>query len=122
MDSKKVLIIEDDPSNQTLFKLFLKNEPYALIPAYSAEEALRFLESEQVDVILLDLNLEGDGDGATLVQKIKQLPDCSSVPVFVVSGLDEQQFAGFGIDDKVNGYFRKPVRKKTLVSALAEVT
>lgn len=122
MENKKVLIVEDDPSNQTLFKLFLKNEPYDLIPAYSTQEAISLLESESVDVILIDLNLEGDGDGADLVRNIKKLPDYQSVPVFVVSGLDEQQFAEFGIKNQIDGYFRKPVRKKTLVSALAKVT
>lgn len=121
MATKKILHIEDDQDNQTLIKLFLRNEPYELIGAETPDQALEIAKSQSVDVIIVDLNLQGQGDGAEVIRSIRALENYKSVPIIVFSGFDQHHFRQYGIDDMINKFFRKPTSKKTLVEALREL-
>ncbi len=120
MKSKKILYVEDDQDNQMLVKLFLRNEPYELMTAETPQEAIDTISSHQVNAIIVDLNLQEEGDGVELIQSIRNLSGYQSVPIFVFSGHDEQHFKQFGIDDQIHRFFRKPTSKKTLIEALRE--
>lgn len=54
---KKILIVEDDDAIHKLIKELLESEHYVTKDAYSGTEALKMLESEKIDLILLDLML-----------------------------------------------------------------
>ncbi len=121
MQTKQILYVEDDTANQTLVKLFFKKEPFQLTTADDPDEALDLVKSTSFDVIIVDLNLRKEGDGAELIRDIRNISGYETVPVFVFSGHDVHSFRDYGIEDLIQNYFSKPVNKKTLISALWEV-
>ena len=55
--SPTVLYIEDHPDNMTLVRRILQSESYTLIEAMTGFQGILFAESQDIDVILLDINL-----------------------------------------------------------------
>ncbi len=121
MTTKQILYVEDDTANLMLVKLFFKKEPIELTGVDNPEDAMELMKSRSFDVIIVDLNLRKEGDGADLIREFRKLPGCESVPVFVFSGHDIHSFKEHGIEDMVSRYFNKPVNKKTLIDAVWEV-
>ncbi|MEX0681052.1 MAG: response regulator [Balneolales bacterium] len=121
MSFKNLLYVEDDPYNQNLIRLFLKKEPFHLITADSAAVALDILKKQSIDIIIVDLTLQKEGDGADLIRCIRDLDGYHSVPLFVFSGYDENHFNTLDIANMVQCFFQKPTAKQTLIKALKEV-
>ncbi|MFO8029560.1 MAG: response regulator [Cyclonatronaceae bacterium] len=121
MPSKQILYVEDDSANQMLVKLFFKKEPFDLVPVDNPEDAMELMKSNSYDVVIVDLNLRREGDGAELIRDLRTLPGYENVPVFVFSGHDVHSFQDYGIEDMISRYFNKPVNKKDLIQALREV-
>jgi DNA-binding response OmpR family regulator len=59
----KVLIVDDDPDIVDSLKLILSAEGYAVAAATSREEAMRGVEKEKPDLIILDVMMEQPDDG-----------------------------------------------------------
>jgi len=120
MPLKNIMYVEDDLDNHTLIKLFLRNEPWDVVTTESPDQALDALEQNTMDLIIVDLNLQGEGDGAELIRTIRQNPGYQETPIFVFSGFDEHHFKQYGIEELVQRFFRKPTSKKVLVEAISE--
>lgn len=121
MPNKRVLYIEDDFDNQTLISLFVKKEPFDMITASNPKEAMDLLKTaDPFDIIIVDLNLQEEGDGVPLIRDVRNMPQYASTPIFVFSGFDKTYFQQFGIDNMIQKFFRKPTSKSVLVSALKE--
>lgn len=117
MKKRTLLYVEDDPANQKLIRLFLKSEPVDIVTAENVEEALELLQSHPPDVIVVDLNLQEEGDGAGLIHSIRSMAGYESVPIFVFSGYDRSQLKQYEIDHMIQKFFRKPTSKKSLIDA-----
>lgn len=68
---KKILIIEDDKNLQEGLAFSLKLEKYEILTASTIKQSMEFLQSEKIDLILLDCNLP-DGSGFDLCTKINK--------------------------------------------------
>ncbi|MDA1104292.1 MAG: response regulator [Gemmatimonadetes bacterium] len=79
-----VLIVEDDPEIQYLLEMVLKEDDRELFAVGTGAEAEVVLARESIDLIVLDLILP-DMDGRTLLSRVRERPDTSSVPVVVIS-------------------------------------
>lgn len=102
---KRILLIEDDQEISGLIESHLKQENYDVSVALDGEEAEALINSEQFDLILLDLMLP-KVNGMDL---LKQIRDKSIVPVLIISAkgsdLDKALGLGFGADDYVSKPF-----------------
>ena len=52
-----ILLVDDDPSVQSSLANALQSEDYAVVGASDGQEALRILQQQHIDLVLLDLNL-----------------------------------------------------------------
>ena len=99
----KILIVEDDPSNLTMLRMFLERQKYQVLSATDGFEALEKIA--QVDLILLDVMLP-KLDGWRVAEIVRQ--DYPELPILMLSGRDsvDDQIQGleFGADD----YITKP--------------
>ncbi len=77
----RVLIIEDDPNIVDLIRSNLVVRGFDAVVSYDGSRALQLLETEQPDIVLLDLTLP-DVDGFDLCRLIRER---SAVGVIVVS-------------------------------------
>ncbi|HIP39713.1 MAG TPA: sigma-54-dependent Fis family transcriptional regulator [Desulfocapsa sulfexigens] len=81
--SKHILIIDDEISIRETLSGILEDEGFIPVCAASAEEGLKILEVQNIDLILLDIWLGDNMDGLTALEKIKEV---YSLPVIMISG------------------------------------
>jgi two-component system response regulator VicR len=112
----KVLIIEDDDEIVNSISLaFEKDWPEAmLISTRMGEEGIELVETEEPDVVILDLGLP-DLDGLDVLKSIRLF---SQVPVVVLTVRGEERDVAKGLDVGANDYITKPFRKRELLSRL----
>lgn len=91
MDShpgQRILVVEDNPHTQKLLETILRSNGYAVTLAPDAEEGLRVLQDESVDLVLLDLFLPR-ANGMQFLRARAELEPERQAPVIVVSATDE---------------------------------
>ena len=83
-----VLVVDDDPALQTLFKQFLKKVGFGRIVVGTGAEALAYVEKQRFDLVFLDLKLP-DIPGDELYAKIKKIyPD---LPIVIITGYPDSE-------------------------------
>jgi signal transduction histidine kinase/DNA-binding response OmpR family regulator len=85
--TKRVLVVDDEPSAVDLISQLLLDEGYHVTGALSGREALRILETEPQDIILLDL-LMPEMDGFEVIQRVKANDEWREIPMVVVTAKD----------------------------------
>ncbi|MGH2773654.1 MAG: response regulator [Actinomycetota bacterium] len=85
MGAKKVLLVEDNDSVRQLIHVLLEGEGYEIIEAADGVDGLAKAESDQPDLMILDLMMP-DVDGERVLQQLQADPSLSEIPVLVVSG------------------------------------
>jgi len=93
MDNINVLIIEDTPEqSDALAKVLLQNNYNVAGVAKNFTDALKLFYETSVDVIIIDVFLEGKPDGITFAESINIIPQASKPFVFLTSSQDRQIF------------------------------
>lgn len=87
--AKKILIVEDDEFLRSLAAKRLSKDGFEVADATNGDAALKALENNKYDLILLDLLLPGT-DGFTVLEKGRNLPNVKGVPIIVFSNLGEK--------------------------------
>lgn len=104
----KVLVVEDNPINMELVVEILKLSGFEVYGAINGEDAIKEVESEHYDLILLDIELPAM-DGISAMRIIKSKPEYHNVPIVALTALamkgDKEKFLAEGFDD----YISKPI-------------
>lgn len=97
---KRILIIDDDIDLLMLLERSLVKEGYRVEAAASLPEGEEVIASFQPDLILLDINVNGE-DGRQLCWKLKKQAGENTVKVIIISGYDYSAGRAvlFGADD-----------------------
>ena len=86
--AKKILVAEDDQPMSRALELKLKKEGFDVKVAADGEEAVKFIEAEKFDLVLLDLMMpKKDGFGVLEDLKAKGI----TVPIFITSNLSQSE-------------------------------
>jgi CheY-like chemotaxis protein len=112
-----VLVVEDDPSAAELISNTLRGAGLSVAFARSAEEAIRLAVELGPAAITLDIVMPGSDGWAALAQ-LKSTPVTSSIPVVVISVVDEPNR---GILLGATDFLVKPVSRDALLAALARI-
>jgi two-component system LytT family response regulator len=93
MDNVNVLIIEDTPAeSDALSKVLLANSYNLVGIARTFKEALQLFYANKVDVVIIDIFLNGSPDGIAFAETINVVPNASKPFVFLTSSNDRQIF------------------------------
>jgi signal transduction histidine kinase/DNA-binding response OmpR family regulator len=117
-DRPAVLIIEDDPAAQELLRRHLESAGYSVLATASGKQGLAWMSEVQPDAVLLDILLP-DLDGWEILQRAKSDPAIRSIPIMVVSVVDDRQL---GLALGAVDYVVKPVARDRLLEALGRLT
>jgi len=116
----KLLVVEDNRETQILIKVALRNDFNIQIVA-SANDAISLLSKNHFDLVLLDLNLNGQGDGKSILKNIREHMQDSKLPVIVTTAydlnIDDKKF----FDQNANGFVQKPFNKKDLLNSIQHI-
>ena len=77
---KKILIVDDEKPISDIIKFNMAKEGYEVVTAFNGREAIELFESEQPDIIILDLMLP-EIDGLEVAKAIRKT---SSVPIIMI--------------------------------------
>ena len=90
-----ILVVDDTPQNLTILTRILKKQGYRVRPAINGHVALKAVDSDPPDLILLDIMMP-DIDGYKVCKRLKDNPVTRDIPVIFVSARNE-------VFDKVKG-------------------
>jgi len=92
MNTKKILLIEDDKDQIFLYQTKFELEGYTFVAAENGADGLLMAEKEKPNIILIDLLMAGMG-GIEVLEKLKQNPKTKEIPAVIVTNLDKQDLA-----------------------------
>jgi DNA-binding response OmpR family regulator len=107
-----VLIVEDSKLVSNIAQKSLKKLGYEVCGAVtSGEEAIKTVEAEKPDIVLMDIMLEGKMDGTQAANKIRTL---YNIPVIYLTGRSEEKFLELAKTSEPFGYLIKPFKEREL--------
>jgi two-component system LytT family response regulator len=118
MDNINVLIIEDTPEqSDALIKVLLANNYNIVGVARNYTDALTLFYKSTVDIIVIDVFLDGKPDGITFAETINIVPNASKPFVFLTSSQDRQIFERAKLT-KPFSFLMKPFNELEIIYAL----
>lgn len=111
----KILVVDDEPMNIELFEAQLGAAGYEVVTAYSGEEALKKVEGEQPDLILLDAVMPGL-NGFEIIKILRGKAETLFIPVVMVTALNEMRYKIQAIESGVDNFLTRPVNSLELIT------
>lgn len=114
-----LLIIDDDQAVRTSLILLLKKEGFGVLATGFPEEALHWIQTQKIDLILLDMNFSSNttgADGLLVLEKIKHLHP--TLPVILITGWATIELAVRGMKMGANDFIHKPWQNEHLIQAI----
>ena len=103
----KILIVDDEHDIRSLIGDILEDEGFEVHLAANADECLNFLNTEEPDLIILDIWLKDSRmDGIDILKIVKR--DNSDVPVVIISGHGNIEIAVAAIKQGAYDFIEKP--------------
>ncbi len=115
--ANKILLIEDHEEIWDFLSRRLKRRGFDVVVAQDGEEGLRMTQSEQPDVVLLDMNLPVM-DGWTVAQNLKANSDTASIPIIALTAHALSGDREKALNAGCNDYHPKPVDFSRLLSQI----
>lgn len=110
----KILIVDDVMSNVLLLKVLLTNEKFAIATASNGRQALKQVEKENPDLVLLDVMMP-DMSGFEVAQHLKSNPNTADIPIIFLTALNSTADIVKGFQVGANDFISKPFNKEELI-------
>lgn len=114
----RILLVEDDQMIAEAISVGLKNARYAVDWVNNGRTAETALNSQQYDLVLLDLGLPGQ-DGLTVLRHLRQ--NKNNTPVLIVTARDDLESRLSGLDGGADDYIIKPFDLSELLARIRAV-
>lgn len=116
---KHILIVDDDSRVLKLTKNILSDH-YNVATAISGKVALKFLETKETDLVLLDYEMPEES-GADVLQKIRSNARFQKLPVVFLTGVTEKERIQKVLSFSPQGYLLKPINAERLNEVLDDI-
>lgn len=114
----RILCVEDNPQNMRLVRKILLHAGYHVLEANSGQQGMAMLETEAVDLVLMDVNLP-DIDGMEVTILLRKNERFARLPILALTANamhgDRERYLAAGC----NGYVPKPITRAELLGAIA---
>ncbi len=110
--AQRILVVDDEQSIRTIVEFALKDAGFEVATASRGDDALRVIEREPVDLVILDVMLPGM-DGLEVCQRIRT---ARGVPIIMLSARGEELDRVLGLELGADDYVTKPFSPRELVS------
>lgn len=113
----EILIVEDDPAQQLLFKRMLQRYRFDLVTVPSAEDAFDCINEQLPNLILMDVGLPGI-DGIEAIRILKSDVNVAHIPIIVITAGTNTHLRLSAIEAGTDGYMTKPFDIPDLVEEI----
>ncbi len=104
-----ILLVDGDDLSRQLLRAMLKATPYRLREARRPQEALRVLEAERIDLVIVDLVMP-EIDGAEFCRRVKANRHTQLIPILMLTSVQGIENEIAGLDSGADEYVTKPLQ------------
>ncbi len=116
----KILVADDEPHILKLVTFTLANHGWETVTASDGATAVKVAETEQPDLILLDVMMP-IMNGYDAAKQIRENPKTGHIPIVMLSAKSQQREIAEGLVSGANEYICKPFTPKDLVQRVSEI-
>ena len=116
LNSKTVLVVDDEPVLRAIVREILDEEGYAVIEAADGRVMLEIMARERPDLVLMDVMMPGV-DGREAYRQLRSRPEHRDVPVVMMSAAIQSH----GLDPSIAGFMAKPFDITELVALVVRL-
>lgn len=120
MNTKKILVVDDEPDLVELVSYNLKKQGFTVTSAADGEEALQVIKKTAFDLVLLDLMLPGI-QGVEVCRMIRSNPKTQQLPIIMLTAKGEESDKIRGLDIGADDYMTKPFSPRELIARVNAV-
>lgn len=117
MAIKKILIVDDSPTERAFLEGVLAKAGYATVHAVSGEDAVEKAKAELPDLILMDVVMPGL-NGFQATRAITREETTKHIPVFICTTKDQETDKIWGMRQGAKDYLVKPVDGAALLAKI----
>lgn len=110
----KILVVEDEETIREVICVYLRQAQYETIEAEDGEQALKLLEMDSFDLIILDLNLPKING----IEVCKKVRESSQIPIIMLTARVEEIDELIGLESGADDYIKKPFKPSLLVARI----
>ena len=107
----QIMVVDDDRNTRRLLQAVLEADGYKVLTAENGEDALTLMDSEYVDLVVLDIMMPGT-DGLTVCRELRSVSD---IPIILLTAKDSELDYVMGISQGSDDYLTKPFRPTILL-------
>ncbi len=119
MPIQKILLVDDSKTELHVLSELLTKSGYAVRTAANGEEAMRRLQEEKPDLILMDVVMPGQ-NGFQLTRAITRDPQFANVPVIMCTSKNQETDRVWGLRQGARDYVVKPVQAADLIAKIKQ--
>jgi two-component system chemotaxis response regulator CheY len=113
----RILIVDDSPTIRDITSATLRDAHYEVIEASHGVEGLKLLETEEVDMIISDLNMYQMG-GFEFVSRVRVNPKFTFTPILFLTTEDSEDCRQMGREVGATGWMLKPFEPSELIKVV----
>ncbi len=117
---RTILVIEDDASQQDIYRVLLEKNGYNVVIRGNAPAGLAWLEQILPDLIILDHMLPGGFSGAEMLREVRHRPNGRDVPIMLITAssmLKPEDLAPYS----VAAFLRKPIPPRAFLQTIEDI-
>jgi twitching motility two-component system response regulator PilH len=118
MKIKRVMVVDDSPTDRAFMEGLLKKRGYEVLTAASGEAAIERSKSELPDLILMDVVMPGL-NGFQATRAITHEQSTMHIPVIICSSKSQESDQTWGLRQGASAYLTKPVDEVELLARIA---
>ena len=104
----RILVVEDQDSIRRMIEALVQARGYQVTAVSSGAKAIDVAMTDAPDMVLLDLNLPGQYDGFDVCQRLRSDPTTRTVPVVIISAMDDDESRARATAAGATAYYTKP--------------
>jgi two-component system, OmpR family, KDP operon response regulator KdpE len=112
--SATVLVVDDEPQIRRVLRTTLVSHGYAVVEARTGDEALDLIRTEQVDLILLDVNMPGRPG----LETCREIRSTSDIPIIMLTVRNTERDKVQALDAGADDYVVKPFGSEELMARI----
>jgi phosphate regulon transcriptional regulator PhoB len=119
-NAQKILVVEDEPDIRKLVQYNLAQEHFNVLEAEDGEQALRILQREKPNLMILDLMLPGLS-GMELCKILRQRGETAKLPILMLTAKAGEADRVVGLEMGADDYLAKPFSPREMIARVRAI-
>ncbi len=115
--AETILVVDDEKPIVEILKYNLEKEGYRVVTAFDGEEAIKMVEAENPDVIILDIMLPGK-DGFAVCREVRSSRE---IPIIMLSAKEMEMDKVLGLELGADDYVTKPFSAREVTARVKAI-